>query len=136
MTGSEAVQTAARKLKADLNTPAAEREAVVKLLQESHATLQERVAKILTAEQRALIHQIDQFHSEVQTAVLTEFEGRYAAAKGNEEEMEKIKPAFRAKLEADFLLRLDQLLNSPQRAALAQAIADGTAAALVKKPKP
>ncbi len=135
-TGSEIVQTAARKLKAEPNAPEAEREAARKLLQQAHATLHERVAKILTEEQRALIRQIDQFHSEVQTAVMEEFQARFAAAKVSAEEMQKLKPAFRAKLEGDFLQRLDQLLSTPQRTALAQAMADEKAAALVKKPKP
>ncbi len=135
-TGGAALQAAVRKIKANPNTPAAEREEVAALFQQAQETLQERVGKIITAEQRALIRQIDQFHSEVQTAVLAEFQPRFATAKASKEEMQKLNTEIRAKVETDFLQRLDQLLSSTQRAALAKALADSKAAALVKKPKP
>lgn len=135
-TGNDALQAAGRKIKGDPNATAAEREAALKLFKEAQATLQERVAKIITAEQRTLIRQIELIHTEVQTALLAEFQPRFATAKASKEEMQKLNVEIRAKLEIDFLQRLDPVLSAPQRAAIAKAIADSKVAALVKKPKP
>jgi hypothetical protein len=135
-TGSDAIQTLARKIKGDSNATEADREQAHKLYQQAQTTLHERVTKILTDEQRALIRQIEQVQSEVQTALLEEFQVRLAESKGNADAASKLKEEFRARLETDFLQRLDRLLSSNQRTALEQVRTDAKAAASVKKPKP
>ena len=121
---SETVQEAGRRVKTNPNASEAERQAARETMEQAQTDFRVRVAAILTAEQKALIENINAAYEDVRNAVGQEFQPRYAAAKGNEQEAAKVRIEAQEKTEADFLRRLAGMLSSEQNLALAKAAAE------------
>ena len=121
---SETVREAGRKVKTNPNAGEAERQAAREVMERVQTDLDVRVAVILTAEQKALIENINAAYDEVRNAVGQEFQPRYAAAKGNEQEAANVRKEALEKTEADFVRRLSGMLSSEQNLALAKAAAE------------
>ncbi len=122
--GSEAVREAGRKVKTDPIASEAARQAARETTERAQSELHARVATILTAEQKALIENINSAYEDVRNAVGQEFQPRYAAAKGNEQEAANVRKESQEKTEADFLRRLAGMLSSEQNLALAKSAAE------------
>jgi hypothetical protein len=126
---TEAVKTATQTLKFNPNATNTEKEAAQKVIQEARAKLDEKVAGILTAEQKALVEKINTVAQEFQQSVLEEFQAEFTAAKGNEEQTEEVRKKFLEKLRADFPQKLNGVLTTEQKtgfekAAVAQKAAE------------
>lgn len=112
----------------------AEREARRKATHEAYANLRIKVSNILTAEQRALIDQINAAHQEVLNAVNEEFGPQFVAAKGNDDLQKSLQQQKRERIATNFKAKLEGLLSPAQKAAWEKAAAEEIANAA--KPKP
>ena len=107
----------------------AQREATRKLVSDAQANLRIKVSNILTADQRALIEQINAVHLDVEKALAEEFQPKLTASKGDDQAQERFRKEIRDRVSADFRGKLDGLLSPNQKAAFDQAAADEQAAA-------
>jgi hypothetical protein len=136
--GAETVREAGRKVKADASATEAQRQAAREITERAQNEFQARIAKILTAEQKALIANVSAAYEDVRNAVAQEFQQRYVAAKGNEQETANVRKEAQEKTDADFRARLAGMLSSEQNLALAKAAAEEKqrAAKLTNQKKP
>lgn len=127
--GSDELKSRATKVK-DANVSAAERDAAKAAFDKAQAELTDRVDRILTAEQKALIAKIGATHAEARTALQDEFQNRFATVdKTDAEARKKIQEEFTTKLDAEFLNRINSYLTPAQRAAREKAAEEEKAAA-------
>ncbi len=108
----------------DPNTSTAEREALRAEYEKAEAAMHDRVARVLTAEQKALIAKINATYAEARGAMNDEFQNRYATVKGDDEARKKLQAEFQQRLETDFIGRINSFLTPAQRAAREQAAAE------------
>ena len=130
----------ARGVKAkDPNASAAERDAARAAYEKAQIELNDRVSRVLTSEQQALIAKIGATHSEARASMSDELQNRYATVKGDKEALLKLQDEFKEKLETEFLTRINSYLTPAQRAAREKAAEEEKAAAAntvkVKKDK-
>ncbi|MBI3875517.1 MAG: hypothetical protein HY300_06070 [Verrucomicrobia bacterium] len=125
--GNEEFRTRLAKAK-DTNTSAAEREALRAEYEKAEAAMHDRVARVLTAEQQALIAKINATHAEAMGAIRDEFQNRYATVKGDDEARKRLQAEMKEKLDTDFIGRINSFLTPAQRAAREQAAAEEKAA--------
>lgn len=111
-----------------------EREARQKATQEAYANLRTKVSNILTAEQRALIEQINAAHLEVSKAAADEFSVQLTSAKGNDDLQKSLQQQKRDRIASSFKSKLEGILSPNQKAAWEKAAAEELANAA--KPKP
>jgi hypothetical protein len=79
------------------------------------------VADVLTPEQKKLIEKLNDAYSRVAADVGEDFQPKYAAAKGNEEETATVRKDQQEALAAAFEKRLDTILTAEQREAVKKA---------------
>jgi RNA polymerase sigma factor (sigma-70 family) len=125
---TEAVKTATMTLKSNPNATNAEKEAAQKVIQEARAKLEEKVAGILTAEQKVLVERINTAAQELQQSVLEEYQAEFTAAKGNAEQTEEVRKKLLEKLRTDFPQKLNGILSPEQKTAFEKAAAAQKAA--------
>jgi hypothetical protein len=120
--GSEAVAAAGRTLKRDPTATEAQRQAARAVIDAASAGLQQRIAAILTTDQKSLIEWINSVFTEVGKTVAAEMEKEYAAAKGDKEALGWVQQQWQEKLDTAFLAKLKEMLNPEQWAALTKAM--------------
>lgn len=125
---TEDLQASGRKLKGDANATQAEREAHQQQYARAQAKLQDRVAAILTAEQKALIEKINAAYADAQKAGMDSFSTRFANVKGKGEDAKALQTEFQAYVARDLHTRLTGILSADQRGAMAK-VAEAEAAA-------
>lgn len=86
--------------------------------------LHKKVAEILTADQKALIERTNAAYARVVAEVGEEFQGAYAAAKGNPDEAAKVRQQVREAVAEAFGKKLDALLTADQKQAVEKAAAE------------
>lgn len=106
---------------------AARAEATEKLFKE--------VDTILTKDQKALIEKINDAYAKVVSEVGTEFQAKFAAAKGNAEEMATVKKEATEAITEAFGKKLDGLLTNDQRTAVKKAAEEEAKRAAANKDK-
>ena len=117
---TEDLQASGRKLKGDANATQAEREAHQQQAARARAKLEERVAGILTAEQKALIEKINAAYADAQKAGMDSFSTRFANVKGKGEDAKALQVEFQAYVARDLQTRLTGILSADQRGAMAK----------------
>lgn len=86
--------------------------------------LHKMVSEILTPEQKKLIEKTNDAYAKAVADAGEEFQPLYAAAKGNKEEMQKIRDQQKAAIEQNFEKRLDGILSPEQKKAMEEAAAE------------
>jgi hypothetical protein len=129
---NESLREATRK---DPNATDAQREAANRKLSEAQADLRVRASNILTAEQRSVIEKANAAYTEVQHAVLQEFQPRFAAAKGDGQATEAVQKELKDRFAAEFVRKLDGILSADQKLAMERAAAKEREAELNVKKK-
>lgn len=119
--------------KKDPNLTEEQRAAAHKQMTDARAELRVKVSNILTAEQRALIEQINAAHQEVGKSVLEEFQPKLIASKGNDDLQTKLRQEIRDRVESDFRNKLNVLLSPNQKSAFDQAAQEEQANAVKGK---
>lgn len=79
------------------------------------------VAKILTDDQKKQIEKVNDAYAKVASATGEEFQGAFGAAKGNAEEMAKVRQEYQKAVAEAFEKRLDGILSNEQREAVKKA---------------
>jgi hypothetical protein len=121
---SEAVAGAARTVKTDPNATEAQKQAARQAVQAAQEDLRKRVTAILTSEQKTLIERIHVIHEQVASDVSAEFQARFAASKGNEEEAKRVRKEAEEKRLAEFTRKVGEILTAEQREAMTKAAAE------------
>jgi len=122
--GSEAVVSAARKVKGDPNATDAERQTARKLSEEAQGQYDRRVAEILTPAQKELVQRFQVLYGQAREAVAAGYGPRLTAAKGNEAETARLRTEAQNALKADFTRRVSEIMTPEQRAAFERAAAE------------
>lgn len=127
--GSDSVKEA---MKAGKTDPKAR-----EVIEAAQKQLYEKVNGILTGAQKELIEKVNAAYGDAQAAAVEAKQADFASAKGNKEEMAKIRAAIEEKAAADFSSKLTSLLSKEQQDALQKAAdeAKKRAADSPKKPK-
>jgi hypothetical protein len=110
------------------NAHAKRAEAVEKLYKE--------VDLILTKDQKALVEKINDAYAKTATEVLEDFQAKFGAAKGNEEEMAKVRKEYAEALAVAFDKKLDAVLSADQKTAVKKAAEEEAKRAAENKDKP
>lgn len=127
----------ALKSKKDPNATADELAAAAAKRAEAAEKLHKAVAGILTKDQKALIEKINDAYAKVAAEVGEDFQAKFAAAKGNPEDMAAVKKEAAEALAAAFGKKLDGVLTAEQKKAVEKAAEEEKKrAANSDKPKP
>ncbi len=128
----------ALKSKGDPNATADELATANVKRAEATEKLYKEVDGILTKDQKALIEKINDGYAKTATEVLEDLQAKFGAAKGNEEEMAKVRKEYGEALVAAFDKKLDGILSTDQKTAVKKAaeVEAKRAAENKDKPKP
>ncbi len=134
----DSAEIRALKGKGDPNATADELATANAKRAEATEKLFKEVETILTKDQKALVEKINDGYAKVAAEVGGEFQPKFAAAKGNAEDMAAVKKELAEAVAAAFDKKLDGLLSTEQKAAVKKAAeAEAKRAAENKdKPKP
>ncbi len=108
-------------LKGKNGTTEEERAAAQKQLEEARAVLSQRVAAILTAEQKALIEKIQEAAMEAQLDARRTFQVELAGAKGDQARMQDLREKMRVEAEDLLVQKLEKIMTPEQMQAIAKA---------------
>jgi hypothetical protein len=106
------------KRKGDPNATADELAQAAAKRAEATEKLHEKVADVLTKEQKELIEKINDAYAKVAAQVGEDFRDKYAAAKGNAEDLAAVKKEHAAALAEAFDKKLGGLLTAAQKQAV------------------
>jgi colicin import membrane protein len=133
--GSEAIREAGRNIKGNANATEAEKEAAKKLAAEARAKLEQQIASILTADQKALVEKLNTAAQDAHKTAADSLQAEFTASKGNKEQMAEVQKKMKEEARAEFERKLVGLLNAEQRAAVEKAAAAQKAAEAAGKGK-
>jgi hypothetical protein len=122
--------------KGDPNATADELASARAKREEAIEKLFKEVDAILTRDQKALIEKINDAYGKVSAEVFEQFQEKFAAAKGNAEDLAALKKEVAEALVTAFDKKLDTLLTADQRAAVKKAAEDEARRAEENKGKP
>jgi Spy/CpxP family protein refolding chaperone len=138
MSNDEAVKAARSIPKSDPNVTAEQREKGRAAMEAASARLREKVAAILTPEQRALIEKINGSYAAAVEETGIVYEDRFSSVKNDEAARKRLHEEIRDDTEELFRHKLDGVLTAAQKEAMARAAKDeesrSAKAAAVKKP--
>ncbi len=128
----------ALKSKGDPNATADELATANAKRAEATEKLYKEVDLILTNAQKALVEKINDGYAKTAAEVLEDLQAKFGAAKGNEEEMAKVRKEYAEALAAAFDKKLDGILSTDQKTAVKKAaeVEAKRAAENKDKPKP
>jgi Spy/CpxP family protein refolding chaperone len=98
-----------------------QREAVRREIEEARAKLSERVAAILTPEQKALVEKIQAAAMQAQLEARTTFEAEFNGAKGDKARQEELREKMRVEAEDLLVQKLEKILTPEQMQAVQKA---------------
>jgi hypothetical protein len=136
VTSDEGVKAARSLAKGDPNVTPEQREKAQATLAAAQARLTEKVASILTAEQKTLIEKINAAHASAMEDVGIVYEDKFATVKADPAARQRIQSEKNQDIEEQFLHKLDAILTPAQKEAMNRAADEEVkrAAAAPKKP--
>jgi hypothetical protein len=126
----------ALKRKGDPNATADELATAATKRGEAVEKLYKEVDLILTKDQKAMIEKMNDAYDKVVGEVVTEFQAKFAAAKGNAEDMAAVNKELREAIAEAFGKKLDTLLTTEQKKAVEKAAEEEKKRAAANKDKP
>jgi Spy/CpxP family protein refolding chaperone len=138
MSNDEAVKAARSIPKSDPNVTAEQREKGRAAMEAASARLREKVAAILTAEQKTLIEKINAAYASAVEDTGVVYADKFASVKADEAARKRIQEEKNQDIEEQFFHKLDALLSPSQKEAMKRAAGEeqerNAKAATVKKP--
>jgi hypothetical protein len=138
MANDEALKGARGLAKNDPSVTAEQREKARAAMEAATTRLNEKVAKILTAEQKALIEKINATYAAVVEDTGIVYADKFASVKADEAARKRIQDEKNQDIEEQFFHKLDAILSPAQRDAMKRAAEEeeqrSAKAAVTKKP--
>jgi Spy/CpxP family protein refolding chaperone len=138
MSNDEAVQAARRISKSDPNVTPEQREKARTAIENATTRLRDKVATILTPEQKELIEKINAAYAAAVEDMGIVYADKFASVKADEAARRRIQEEKNQDTEEQFLHKLDGILTASQREAMTRAAEEeerlAASAAVTKKP--
>jgi Spy/CpxP family protein refolding chaperone len=118
MSGDEAVKAARSMAKSDPNVTAEQRDKARATIEAANARLREKVAAILTPDQKALIEKINAAYAAAVEETGIVYADKFASVKADEAARRRIQEEKNQDMEEQFLQKLDGILTASQKEAM------------------